>query len=103
MDNPYLILNIPQTASKIEIHNAILKLQMENRKSRKYSGEFLIACQRILLEPYKRLAADFLFPSKLRSYRPKPIPLLELDNHKVDLNQNIFDSLPEMIKEYEKK
>lgn len=103
MDNPYLILNIPQNASKVEIHNATLKLQMENRKNRKYSGEFLIACQRILLEPYKRLAADFLFPSKLKSYRPKPIPLLQMENNKVNLKQNIFDSLPEMINEYEKK
>ena len=102
MDNPYMILGINQNATKREIKKAILQLMMENRKTKKYSGEFIVNCERILLDPTKRLAADYLFPTKLKSYRPKKIERLEIEEKKFNINENIFSSLKTMILQYEK-
>ena len=97
MDNPYIILGINQNATKKEIKKAIMNLLMENRKTKKYSGEFIVNCERILLDPTKRLAADYLFPTKLKSYRPKKIEKLKVEEKNFKINENIFSSLKTMM------
>ena len=103
MLNPYFIFQINPQASKKEIQQAFMKLTIENRKTNKYTGQFLINCQRILLDPSKRLAADFLFPSRLKSYRPKEIPLVPYSSELRINKKNIFSTLDEMINVYENK
>lgn len=102
MENPYHILRISQNATKKEIKKAVLQLQIENRKTKKYSGDFIINCERILFDPNKRLAADYLFPSKLKSYRPKKIEELPIKEVNLSINDNIFSSLKQMLNKYGK-
>lgn len=102
MENPYIILGINQNATKKEIQKAIMKLQLENRKSKKYTGDFIMNCQRILLDPSKRLAADYLFPSKLKSYRPKKISRIAVEDSSVDAYHNSLSTFENMLKKYEK-
>lgn len=71
MNNPYLILGIDQDATKLEIKKATL-LAM---KERKYSIKEIQTAASMLSHPSKRLAADFLFPGKLKSKRPKKISI----------------------------
>jgi DnaJ-class molecular chaperone len=91
MKNPYKILNLQQDASKSEIMKAV----MVAMKNRKYSLRDIHQAQNQLLNPEKRLAADFLFPAKLKSRRLKKIKCdIPLDNISVNsLNANVFDSL----------
>jgi len=103
MINPYFILGIHQNATKKEIQKAVMKLQLENRKTKIYTGNFIINCQRILLDPSKRLAADYLFPTKLKSYRPKKIQRVILEGKKCDVKNNSFSMLKSMIAKYEKR
>lgn len=91
MENPYYILNVDQNASKKEI----LKAQMEAMKVKKYSLQEIGLATRQLLDPAKRLAADFMLPSKLKAKRPQRITV-ELQPPPFDLkeiNENAFDSL----------
>ena len=91
MENPYYILNVNQNASKKEI----LKAQMEAMKVRKYSLQEIGLATRQLLDPAKRLAADFMLPAKLKAKRPQRITV-EFQPPPFDLkeiNENTFDSL----------
>lgn len=91
MENPYHILNVDQNASKKEI----LKAQMEAMKVKKYSLQEIGLATRQLLDPAKRLAADFMLPSKLKAKRPQRITV-EFQDPPFDLkeiNENAFDSL----------
>jgi DnaJ-class molecular chaperone len=69
MKNPYEILKVSQNASKSEI----MKAQMVAMKEKKFSLQEIQIAARQLLDPAKRLAADFMFPSKIKSKRPQVI------------------------------
>ena len=97
MKNPYEILDINQNATKDEIQKAFVKAQMENIKTKKHDGKELMEARNQLMKPEKRLVADFLFPAKFKSKRPK---LIDLDGLEVNdeinihsLNEDVFDSL----------
>lgn len=97
MKNPYEILCVNQNATKEEIHQAFKKAQIDNIRAKKYDGKELMEARNQLMIPSKRLVADFLFPAKLRSKRPKLIDAPELqiqlqtDNN--PLNDDALDSL----------
>ena len=76
MKNPYLILGIGQDATKSEIKRRHFLM-----KERKYSIKEIQTAASMLSHPSKRLAADFLFPGKMKSKRPKKISI------KMNLNQ----------------
>ena len=91
MSNPYEILKVTQDADKKEI----MKAQMLAMKERRYSLQEIQIAVRQLLDPAKRLAADFMFPSKIKAKRPQKI-LIDVPVDKIDLNdtdENTFDSL----------
>ncbi len=97
MKNPYEVLSISQDATKEEIQKAFVRAQMENIKTRKYEGRELMEARNQLMIPAKRLVADFLFPAKIKSKRPKPIDISEFEiQGNIDantLNENALDSL----------
>lgn len=62
MKNPYSILGVSQDAEKAEI----MKAQMLAMKEKKYSLQEIQIAARQLLNPAKRLAADFMFPAKIK-------------------------------------
>jgi len=89
--NPYKILGVPQNADKKDIHKA----QLLAMKKKEHALQEISAASRQLLDPAKRLAADFMFPVKIKSKRiqkieaePKP-EILEFNR----IDQNAFDSL----------
>ncbi|MBK7573397.1 MAG: molecular chaperone DnaJ [Bacteroidetes bacterium] len=91
MSNPYEILKVTQDADKKEI----MKAQMLAMKERRYSLQEIQIAVRQLLDPAKRLAADFMFPSKIKAKRPQklsvdvPVDTIDLN----DIDENTFDSL----------
>lgn len=91
MKNPYIILGLNQNATKAEI----MKAQILAMKKKEYSLQEIQIAARQLLDPAKRLAADFLFPSKVKARRIQPIQstleLKEIDLSSID--ENAFDSL----------
>lgn len=91
MTNPYTILNLNQDAEKGEI----MKAQMLAMREKKYSLQEIAIATKQLLDPAKRLAADFMFPTKIRSKRIQKIRV-EIPIEKIDLSdidENAFDSL----------
>ena len=91
MSNPYEILKVSQDADKGEI----MKGQMLAMKERKFSLQEIKIAARQLLDPAKRLAADYMFPIKIKSKRIQKIAV-EIPVEKIDLNdidENTFDSL----------
>ena len=87
MSNPYEILKVTQDADKKEI----MKAQMLAMKERRYSLQEIQIAVRQLLDPAKRLAADFMFPSKIKAKRPQNISVDTIDLN--DIDENTFDSL----------
>lgn len=91
MSNPYEILNVNQDADKGEI----MKAQMLAMKEKKYSLQEIQIAVRQLLDPAKRLAADFMFPSKIKAKRIQKVTV-EFPMEKInlsDIDENAFDSL----------
>jgi len=91
MKNPYIVLKINQDADKGEI----MKAQMLAMKDKHFSLYEIQLAVRKLLEPAKRLAADFMFPTKIKSRRIQKI-IVEYPIDKItlkDIDENIFDSL----------
>lgn len=91
MSNPYQILNVSQDADKKEI----MKAQMLAMKEKKYSLQEIALAAKQLLDSAKRLAADFMFPSKIKAKRPQKLSV-EVPEEKITLNdidENAFDSL----------
>lgn len=91
MKNPYIILGLNQNATKAEILKA-RKLAMSKKV---YELPEIQIAERQLLDPAKRLAADFLFPSKVKAKRIQPIQN-NLELKKIDLSsidEDAFDSL----------
>lgn len=91
MSNPYEILNVSQDADKGEI----MKAQRQAMKEKKFSLQEIQIAVRQLLDPAKRLAADFMFPSKIKAKRIQKIAI-EIPIDKInlsDIDENAFDSL----------
>lgn len=91
MINPYTILNIRQDADR----NEIKKAQMIAMKAKKFGLNEISMASRQLLEPAKRLAADFMFPAKLKAKRPKKI-FISIEMNEISLENvdvDVFDSL----------
>ncbi|KAF0128472.1 MAG: heat shock protein DnaJ-like protein [Bacteroidetes bacterium] len=93
MKNPYTILGLEknQNADRKEIMAA----QMKAMKDRLYMLPEIATAARQLLDPAKRLAADFMFPSRIKSKRPQKI-VVDIEIKKISLSEideNAFDSL----------
>ncbi|MBL7692747.1 MAG: hypothetical protein JNM41_14235 [Flavipsychrobacter sp.] len=91
MNNPYKILGVSQDADKTEIKRA----QLVAMKERKFALQEIHKAVRELLEPAKRLAADFMYPGNIKVKRPQKI-VIEIASKNIDLqsiNENTFDSL----------
>jgi len=82
MKNPYEILGLSQDATGPEIAMGLKRAQVENLKTKRYQLVDLQAAQRQLQSPAKRLAADFLYPSRPKAKRPKNI-VLPIDENPV--------------------
>ena len=91
MTNPYTILGVSQDAEKAET----MKAQMIAMKKRKYSLQEIAIAVKQLLDPAKRLAADFMFPAKIKAKRIQPIQstLTYKEINTDSLNENAFNSL----------
>jgi hypothetical protein len=91
MSNPYKILNIIQDASKQEI----MKAQVFAMKEKKYTLQEISIATRQLLDPAKRLAADFMFPAKIKSKRPQPIQVkIRINSIDIsEIDEGAMDSL----------
>ena len=93
MNNPYVVLGLEknQNANK----NEIRKANMLAMSARKYTLPEIATAMRQLLDPSKRLAADFMFPSRIKSRRLQKI-VVNMTVKEIDLdsvNSNSFDSL----------
>ncbi len=93
MKNPYTILGLEknQNANRKEIMAA----QMKAMKDKTFSLPEIATAARQLLDPAKRLAADFMFPSRIKSKRPQKI-ILDFEVEKISLSEideNAFDTL----------
>jgi DnaJ-class molecular chaperone len=91
MKNPYTILEVSQDADKAEIKKA----QMFAMKKKELPLQEIAVAARQLLDPAKRLAADFMFPSQIRVKRIQTIQssLSYKEINVKTLNENAFDSL----------
>lgn len=91
MKNPYIILGVSQDAEKVEI----MKAQMLAMKDKKFSMQEIQIAAKQLLDPAKRLAADFMFPAKIKTRRIQIIQsnLVYQDINVNELNENAFDSI----------
>ena len=91
MKNPYSILGVSQDAEKADI----MKAQMMAMKYKKYSLQEIQIAAKQLLDPAKRLAADFMFPAKIKVRRIQIIQSnLEYQDINVNaLNENALDSI----------
>lgn len=91
MKNPYRILEITQDADKAEI----MKAQMFAMKKKEFPLQEIAIAAKQLLDPAKRLAADFMFPAKIKVRRIQPIQntLNYQEINLNSLNENAFDSL----------
>ena len=65
MTNPYTILGVSQDADKAEI----MKAQMFAMKKKEFPLQEIAVAAKQLLDPSKRLAADFMFPAKIKAKR----------------------------------
>ena len=91
MRNPYEVLNIMQNADKKDI----MRAQMVAMKEKKHSLQEIQIAVRQLLDPAKRLAADFMFPARIKAKRPQKIsieiPIAQVNIN--DIDENSFNSL----------
>lgn len=91
MKNPYRILEISQDADKTEI----MKAQMFAMKKKEFPLQEIAIAAKQLLDPAKRLAADFMFPAKIKTKRIQPIQstMIHKEINVNALNENAFNSL----------
>lgn len=91
MTNPYTILGVSQDADKTEI----MKAQMVAMKKKEFPLQEIAVAAKQLLDPAKRLAADFMFPAKIKAKRIQPIQstLTYKEINTDSLNENAFNSL----------
>jgi hypothetical protein len=91
MNNPYEVLKVSQNTAKSDI----IRAKMSAMKERQYTLQEIQIAEKQLLDPAKRLAADFLFPVKIKSKRPQfiKIDMLIEDINMDMININAFDSI----------
>lgn len=91
MKNPYTILEVSQDADKSEI----MKAQMFAMKKKEFPLQEIAVAAKQLLDPAKRLAADFMFPAKIKAKRIQSIQstLSYKEINLNTLNENAFDSI----------
>jgi len=91
MTNPYIILGVSQDSNKAEI----MKSQMFAMKKKEFPLQVIAVAAKQLLDPAKRLAADFMFPAKIKVKRIQPIQcnLKHKEINTDSLNENAFNSL----------
>jgi DnaJ-class molecular chaperone len=91
MKNPYTILGVSQDADKSEI----MKAQIYAMKKKVFPLHEIAVAAKQLIDPAKRLAADFMFPAKIRTKRILPIQnTLRIKEININaLNENAFNSL----------
>lgn len=91
MKNPYTILEISQDVDKAEI----MKAQMFAMKKKQFPLQEIAVAAKQLLDPAKRLAADFMFPAKIKAKRIQTIQsTLSYREINVNaLNENAFNSI----------
>ena len=91
MKNPYTILGVNQDADKAEI----MKAKMFAMKKKEFPLQEIAVAEKQLLDPAKRLAADFMFPAKIKAKRIQNIQstLTYKEINTDTLNENAFDSL----------
>ena len=91
MKNPYEVLNLTQDATKAEIIAAQKKAMM----SRQFPINEIALATKQLLDAEKRLAADFMYPSKLSAKRPKKIEseITVTEINLTEINPDAFCSL----------
>ena len=91
MTNPYTILEVSQDADKAEI----MKAQMFAMKKKEFPLQEIAIAAKQLLDPAKRLAADFMFPAKIKTKRIQPIQstMIHKEINVNALNENAFNSL----------
>ena len=91
MKNPYTILGVNQDADKAEI----MKAQMFAMKKKEFPLQEIAVATKQLLDPAKRLAADFMFPAKIKAKRIQTIQntLTHKEINVNALNENAFNSL----------
>ncbi len=73
MKNPYELLDVSQNVSKQEITKALQSAIRKNMKTKKYTPQELMLAQKQLLDPAKRLTADFIYPAKFHVKRASKI------------------------------
>lgn len=91
MTNPYTILGVSQDATKAKI----MKAQMFAMKKKEFPLQVIAVAAKQLLDPAKRLAADFMFPAKIKVKRIQPIQC-NLNYKEINansLNEKVFNSL----------
>ncbi len=91
MKNPYTILGVSQDVERAEI----MKAQMLAMKKKEYSLQEIAIAAKQLLDPAKRLAADFMYPAKIKARRIQIIQTnLQYQEINVNaLNEDAFNSL----------
>ena len=91
MNNPYEVLEVSQNANKKEI----IKGKIIAMKKRKYSLQDIQMAEKQLLNPSKRLIADFMYPSRIKAKRPKAIKInvTPRDINIKNIPEDIFDSI----------
>ncbi len=91
MKNPYEILNISQNATKQEI----MKAQILAMKEKKYPLQEIHVAARQLLDPAKRLAADFMYPAKIKAKRLQKLQInIAIENIYInEIDEDAYDSL----------
>ena len=91
MNNPYEVLEVSQNATKKEI----IKGNMLAMKKRKFSLQDIQLAAKQLLNPSKRLIADFMYPSRIKAKRPKAVKInVTPKNINIeDIPVDVFDSI----------
>ncbi len=91
MNNPYEVLEVSQNATKKEI----IKGKMLAMKKRKFSLQDIQMAEKQLLNPSKRLIADFMYPSRIKAKRPKAVKInvAPKDINIEDIPVDVFDSI----------
>lgn len=103
MQNPYEILfglvhgaawRDKQNATKKEIQQIFMQATKANMTLKKYQPNELMLANDTLLQPHKRLAADFMFPARFKTQRPAIIDFdPDLENFTLEvIDINALDS-----------
>jgi len=95
MKNPYELLNVSQNATKQEITRALQMAIRENMITKRYTPQELMLAQKQLLDPAKRLAADFVYPAKFHVKRASKIEAnIEIENIEIEtINENAYNNI----------